>query len=308
VQGGIFLNKIAHYRRALWLKPGGPTLESVLKLALRQCPTPASTKFEYKSDSDAHIADRSRVGTGIFLTVYKEGRPAGTIESGGRTVRRRRAPKGEEFLRTGIYLTVVGNHVGYVADGHTNDGQITGLLHKFLEHAGRPDHETQFALHARGDRKQIRKLLKAGVKSVDLGLSAFLTTVKDANSDGGSSPFADAFGSVWKAIKAVGAASPNAAELDALSEIEATVHLGYDGRTANQLVPQMLSKIAAGVATSTDEFRILTRDGNLITRTDLVIKREVSIAGDEVALDTASAFSILSGVMKEWKAAGVFDY
>ncbi len=302
------MNKIAHYRRALWLQPGGPTLEVLLKAALGKCPTPASTKFEYRSGSDAHIAERAKNGTGLFFTVYKEGRPTGTIESGGQMVRRRKAPAGEEFLRTGIYLSIVGNHVGYVADGHTNDGQITGLLHKFLEHSGSADAETQFALHSRGDRKQIAKLLKVGVKSVDLGLSSFLATISEENENAEASPFAKVFGSMWNAVQALGAAAPNAAELEAFSEIEATVHLGYDGRSANTLVPQLLSKIAGGVAGSNDEFRIQTRDGNLITRTDLVIKSEVHIDGDDVALDATSAFSVLSGVMNEWKAAGVFDY
>lgn len=95
--------------------------------------------------------------------------------------------------------------------------------------------------------------------------------------------------------------------MQALSDIEATVHLGYDGRSAHHLVPKLLSTIANDVASSTDEFKIITRDDNVITRNKLVIRREVHIDGDEIALNPTSAFEVLNGVLKEWKTSGVFD-
>lgn len=302
------MEKTAHYRRALWLNAGGPTLEAILKSSLGKCPTPGATKFEYQKNINAHIAERSGgTTTGVFFTIYKEGRAAGTIEAGGSTVRRRKAPSGEEFLRTGIYLTVSGNHVCYVADGHTNDGQITGLLHKFFKHAGRRDQDTQFGLHAKADRKQVAKLLKSGVKSIDLGVASFLATVNDLNQEATKSPLAAMFGPLVKSIKNIGAATASASEVEAMGDVEAKVHLGYDGRSAHHLVPKILSKLAADVVDTNEEFSILTRDGNIITRQKLIIKHDVDIAGDEVAIDASDAFAILSGVMREWKTAGVFD-
>lgn len=301
--------KVAHYRRALWAADGGSTLEKILNLCLGNCPDVSSTKFEYKSDTDVQISERSLSagGTALYFTLYSEGRKAATVANGGPGVGRHKAPTGQEFLRTGIHLVVEGNHVGYLADGHTNDGQITGLFQRFIEHAKRPKSETQFHLHPRADRQQIEKLLKAGVKSIDLGISAFETTVNDINHEVTKGSLSAAIGSILAPLAQLGAKGRSPEEMLAASEIQTSIHLGYDGRSAGHLVPFLLAKIADGITDTEDEFKIVTRDDNVITRTKLVIRREVSVEGDEIAIDTASAFSAIRSAMKEWRSAGIFE-
>ncbi len=278
-----------------------------MKSALQKCPKPADTKFVYSSNIEAHIASRNGDNTGVYITMYSAGRKAGTVEAGGAKVGRQPPPKGLEFLKTGIYLVVSGNNVGYVADGHTNDGQISLLLQKFFEHAKRPKSSTQFGLHPKGDKKLIKELVKSGVKTIDLGIASYLPTIKQLNENAKkSAPFV-VIDPILKVISEIGKAAANQSETDAMSDIEATVHLGYDGRTSNQLVPQMMSKLAVQVAESDDEFKIVTRDGNIITRSKIAIRSEVDIDGDDIALDPQDAFKVLSRVMKQWKTAGVFD-
>lgn len=302
------MHKVAHYRRALWLADSYPTLEDVLVEALSNCPLPADTKFEYTHDIDVHIAARSTDNKSIYFTLYSEGRRTATVEAGGENVKRRSAPDGEEFLRTGLYLSVIGNNLSYVADGHTNDGQITNLLHRFFIHAGCEDNKTHFGLFAKADRAQIKSILSSGVKSIDLGLSSFLTTINEVNDDAGQTTLSGILGNLFDTVKKIGAAPANATEIEAMADIEARVHLGYDGRSANQLLPHILSKLADGVVESSDEFKIITQDENVITRDKLVIKRNVNIEGDDIALNPQSAFTVLSGLMQEWKAAHVFSY
>lgn len=286
---------------------GGSTLEAVLKAALKQCPQPIDTKFAYSSTVEAHIASRSPDSTGAYITIYSAGRKAGTVQAGGAKVGRQPPPKGQEFLRTGIYIKVSGNNLAYVADGHTNDGQITLLLQKFFEHAKRPKRATQFGLYPKGDKKLIKELIKSGVKTIDLGLASYLPTVKQLNEDAKKSGAFVVIDPLLKALSALGKAAANQSETDAMSDIEATIHLGYDGRTSNQLVPQLMSKLANQVADANDEFKIVTRDGNIITRSKIAIRADVDISGDDIALDPQDAFKVLSGVMKQWKTAGVFD-
>ncbi|RWB09006.1 MAG: hypothetical protein EOQ39_03655 [Mesorhizobium sp.] len=241
------------------------------------------------------------------MTLYTEGRRAATIQNGGPQVRRRAAPNGEEFLRTGIHLLVQGNHVSYVAEGHTNDGQITSLFHRFFQHCNRPVSDTQFALQPRADRAQIEALLAAGVKSIDLGMSAFETTVNDLNDAAPVGGIANRFRALIDAIQSIGGPDRSPEQIEAASEIQARVHLGYDGRTSNHLLPSLLATIASDVAESAGEFKILTNDDVLITHDKLVIKREVDVEGDDVAIESASAFAVLRDTMHGWRQAGIFD-
>lgn len=308
------MHKIANYRRAVWLVEEGHSLEEIITAKLADCPDVAATKFEYRAGVDVQIADRSTDGDGLgcYFTLFSEGTPAATVDNGGSNVHRRAAPAGEEFLRTGIYLVIAGNHVGYVANGHTNDGQITGLLHKFLEQKGAPKNQTEFHLMARADRREIERLLRVGVKSIDLGMSSFMATIEDINNTaapepGGVSNFIEGARDMGRGLmKIIGHDRPPH-EAEAASEIQARVHLGYDGRNANALLPIILAKIGNQIHDQADEFKIITRQDVVITRDRLVVKRDVDVEGDEIALVPASAFAVLRVAMSEWHDAGLLD-
>jgi len=304
--------KIANYRRSIWLSNTEKTLQELVMERLDHCPDVASTKFNYKPNIDVQIAERSVLGarTGCYFTLFSEGSPAATVDNGGANVHRRSAPTGEEFLRTGIYLSIEDDHVGYVANGHTNDGQITGLLHKFLQQHGAKNDETQFQLMPRADRREIERLLRVGVKSIDLGMSAFMTSLEDYNESVPSSSISEfRRGAIetGRGLKRMLLHDRSQEEREAASDLQTRIHLGYDGRSAHSLLPHILASIGEEVSDSTDEFKIITRQDVVITRDKLIVKREVNVDGDEIAIDPGSAFSALGSAMDEWKAAGLFE-
>jgi hypothetical protein len=306
------LLKTAYYRRALWLNDGGPTLETILKDVLSSCPDVASTKFDYKKGVDAQIPERSeasaaRRGTGIYLTLFKEGGRTATVQNGGPTVLRRSPPRGEEFVNTGIFLIAEGNHVGFVSDGRTNDGQLTGLFHRLFDHKGRPSSETQFALSPRADRKQIERLLRVGVKAIDLDVSAFSTTVADINGSATTGGLFQALGKIPEALRDIGRTKRSPAEAEAASRIQAKIHFGFDGRGADQLVPHILAQVAEPITEHGDGFHIVTNDDVIITREKLAIRRDINVEGDEVAASAESAFDGIRGAMRDWRRAGLFE-
>lgn len=311
------MQKVAAYRRAVWLIDDNHLLEDIIRSSLSNCPTVVSTKFEYKSNVDVQISSRSTNGEGIgcYFTLYAEGSPTATVENGGSGVHRRTAPDGEEFLKTGIYLIIQGNHVGYVANGHTNDGQITGLLHKFIESQGNANSMTQFALMARADRHEISRLLRTGVKFIDLGFSDFVTSSSDLNANhenyrtvsasrleriqNGISKVKDGLGEILGPDR-------SREEIEAAADLQARIHLGYDGRNANELVPQILASIGEELNDGDDQFKIVTNTGVVITRDKIVVKKEVNVEGDEVALVPQSAFDAVRFAMQEWRTPGLF--
>lgn len=306
------MRKTAAYRRAIWLAGDVRSLETLVEDRLTGCPDVASTKFEYKPDIDVQVSSRSTTGDGVgcYFTLYTEGGATGTVQNGGEGTFRRPPPRGEEFLKTGIYLVIQGNNVGYVANGHTNDGQITGLLHKFITAHGGKTGDTQFGLMARADRRQIDTLLRQGVKSIDLGLSSFIQSAELANRTAVQerhSNFERGLAALRNGVADIFGQDRSAEERRAAADVEARLHLGYDGRSASELVPHLLAAIGSEIEANSDEFKIVTKRDVVITREKLAIKREVDITGDDVILDPPSAFEAIRFAMSEWQEAGLFE-
>lgn len=303
------MQKVAHYRRAVWLEAGGPTLEVLIRGFLDLCPDVAATQFEYKSDIDVQVAERSIVGqgVGIYLTLYSEGRRAATVQNGGAGVNRRPAPQGEEFLKTGIVIVIQGNDVAYIADGHTNDAQITNLFHSAFRSRNFPEVHTQFVLTPRMNEAQLQAIIQRGVKSIDLGLSSFNSSIEQLNETGEHNAWLAPLVAVRNAMANAFGADKTPAEQEAASLIEASIHLGYDRRNRNELIPRVLSSLARGVEEHGSQFKIVTIDDLVITHDKLVIRAEINVDGDEVAIEAQSAFVSLRQVMSVWRATGIFD-
>lgn len=303
------MKKVSHYRRAVWLVDNGLTLEALVKRYLNKCPNVVSTKFIYGADIDVQIAERSTTGRGIgiYFTLYTEGRRAATVRNGGSNVNRRNAPRGEEFLKTGIIIMVEGNNVAYVADGHTNDAQITNLFHCAFKSQNFADVATQFSLMPKMNEDLLQRLIKKGVKSIDLGITSFNATIDQINNAGGNSDWLEPFAAMGEALRNAFGRDRTPLEAEAASHIEATIHLGYDGRSRNALIPQVLANLAHGVEELGSQFKIITTDDVVITHEKLVIRAEIDVDGDEVAIDAQSAFTPLRMIMRTWRRSGIFE-
>jgi hypothetical protein len=302
------MQKVAHYRRAIWLA-GGRDIERMMRRALARAPDVETTKFEYVAGVTAQIAERSEVGRGLglYFTLFAEGGRAATVENGGSTVGRTNPPRGREFLKTGIHIVIQGDHLSYVSMGQTNDGQITQLIAKFLENHGVPRDQLQFSFMARSNRRELDRLLRQGVKSIDLGVTSFMATAEQLAGGHRRDGLAQRGEAFVDAFRAMFGHDRRPEEIEAASEIHASLHIDYDGRSASPLVPELLSGLAHRVAGGDEEFKIVTKQDVVITRDRLVIKRDVIVDGDSEALESASAFGALRNCLAEWRATGILD-
>lgn len=304
----FIMEKIVNYRKAIWLAERTISLEDSVAVALMRHPTVVSTKFEYANDVDVQISRRDThgVGIGCYFTLYSEGSQAATVENGGEAINRIDAPVGEEFLKTGIHLVIEGDHVGYLANGMTNDGQITALLDGYLRYAGTPRENTLFQLMPRADRDQIRALLSVGVKSIDIGVSSFATAIEAMR--GENSSMLAAVQNFGRSIADVFTHDRSIEEAEAAADVEAKIHLGFDGRMARAATPRLLASIASEISdVDTGEFKIVTRNNDIITHDKLIVKRKMEVDGDEVALNSISAFTSIRAAMNDWRASGLFE-
>lgn len=303
--------KTAQYRKAMWLDRRGYTLEMILGDVFNQCPLPRDTKFPYKTDTQVHIASRNiganGDGLGCYFTLYTEGQRAAAIDNGGANLTRVPAPRGTEFLKTGVHLVVQGDHVAYISNSHTNDGQITGLLHCLFNHCDFDNERTQFQLMPRANRREVERLLRMGVKSIDLGIGAYLATIEEMNAGQQERPWVKPFADLATAIGDVFGDDRPMAEVEAASELEARISLSFDGRSANRLAPEIMSSIASDIVQDAGEFRIVTMQDVVITQDKLVIKATITVDGDDVAVSPVSSFPELRRAMAEWRDAGVFE-
>ncbi|XUY27607.1 hypothetical protein RMR21_004400 [Agrobacterium sp. rho-8.1] len=302
------MQKVSHYRRAMWPLEGR-SVEQFIKRALDNAPNVSDTKFIYQGDVTAQITmrDPQGRGLGLYFTLFSEGGATGTVENGGSRIGRANAPAGTEFLKTGIHMILEGNHLAFVANGQTNDGQITRLLAQFLNSKGIEGADTQFVYMPRSNRRELERLLSVGVKSIDLGVTSFLVAAEEmaaANPRNNLAQRGDAF---MNAVRGLFGEDRTPEEIEAASDIQAKLHLGYDGRSASYLVPQILGDLATQVTQGPDEFKIITTDDTVITRDKLVIKRDVNIEGDEIALDHQSAFAALRESLSGWRATGIME-
>lgn len=304
------MQKTAHYRKAIWLTEDAEqseTVEAIIFNALNGMPKVVDTKFEYKSGVDVQVSTRSVTedrGIGLYMTLYSEGKPTGIVENGGSKIGKASAPSGQEFLKTGLHMMISGNHLAYIANGHTNDGQINGLIHKFISHAGFNAEQAKFAFMPRGNRAEIQRLLGDGVKSLEIGMADFVTAMNDMNK-------AENVGQLPAPIRAfhrIFGRDRKHDEARAAGEIEAKVLLGYDGRGANALTPSVMSDIANQIVDGyDDQFRIITKNKEVITHEKLIIKRTINVDGDDIALDPDSAFTGLRYAISEWRKSGVLN-
>ncbi|NEI57473.1 hypothetical protein GR200_20755 [Rhizobium leguminosarum] len=303
------MQKVAHYRRAIWAVQGRPTVERLIQNALRAAPQVADTKFDYHGGVTAQVAYRSTAGagTGIYFTLFAVGGETGTVQDGGDRVGRARPPQGTEFLKTGVHVLVEDNHIAYVAVGHTNDGQITQLIAKFIRANGAADADTQFLFMARSNRRELDRLLQVGVKSIDLGVTAFMAAAEQLAEDNPRGGFAARRDAAVEAVRGIFRRNRSPQEIEAASELQASLHIGYDGRGASDLVPQLLGDLAAQISNGADEFKIVTRNDVVITRDKLVIKRDINVTGDEISLDPGSTFSALRDCLRDWRRDGILD-
>lgn len=204
-------------------------------------------------------------------------------------------------------MVMEGNHLAYVANGHTNDGQITRLLSQFLGSKGVEGADAQFVYMPRSSRRELERLLRVGVKSIDLGVSSFLVAAQQIANDTGTDGDSSVWGAFERTARGIFGRGRSPQEIEAAADIQATLHLSFDGRSASELVPHVLSALALQVTDGPDEFKIITKDDNVITRDKLVIKREVNVAGDDISLDNASAFSALRDCLTDWRRNGVME-
>ncbi|PYE31215.1 hypothetical protein C8J37_11212 [Rhizobium sp. PP-WC-1G-195] len=280
-----------------------------MRSTLSGLPEVVDTKFEYSSSVVAQIADRSLSGSGlgIYLTLFSEGGQTGTVQNGGGRVGRTRPPTGTEFLKTGIHLVIDGNHLAYVANGQTNDGQITALVTRFLKAKGAADPDTQFGFMARSNRRELERLLRQGVKSIDLGITSFLAAAQELSAANVSNHHAQARQSLLSLVSNLFGRDRTPEQIEAASEIQASLHIGYDGRGASDLVPQLLTSVASQVSDGSDDFKIVTKSDVVITRDKLIIKRDVNVEGDEISLDPQSTFQTLRECLRDWRRDGIMD-
>ncbi|MDM9649694.1 hypothetical protein [Rhizobium sp. S163] len=303
------MQKVAHYRRAIWAVQGRPTVETLVRNALRAAPEVGDTKFDYHGGVTAQVAHRSTVGagTGIYFTLFAKGGKTGTVQDGGDKVGRASPPAGTEFLKTGVHVLVDGNHIAYAAVGHTNDGQISQLVAKFIRANGATEADTQFLFMARSNRRELDRLLRVGVKSIDLGVTAFMAAAEQIAEDNPRDGIAARRDAALEAVKSIFKRNRSPQEIEAASELQASLHIGYDGRGASDLVPKLLGDLASQISGGADEFKIITKSDVVITRDKLVIKRDINVVGDDISLDPGSTFSALRDCMKDWRKDGILD-
>lgn len=298
------MEKVAHCRRAIWGKRDDKkTLSTLMAEALSKCPTVAATKYNYRSSISAQITERfDKPYVGVYFTLFYEGDPVATVENGGTAVKRRKAPKGEEFIRTGIHMIFDGDYIAYTADGQTNDGQITSLIHQLFEHCKFDKSHTIFQIFPKANSAALQAIIKDGVKSIDIGLSSFEVDADDVNSSAKVTKWDAARQALLKPLNEIFGKDRDQSEVEAASQIEVNLGLSFDGRSSTKLTSLILSEIAQDAIDNAGEFKIITTSGDVITHDKLSINNVMHVEGDRQGISPDSAYHGLCKSIDSWKS------
>ena len=96
-------------------------------------------------------------------------------------------------------------------------------------------------------------------------------------------------------------------ELDEASELQARLSIGFDGRRSGELVPLIMADIADEVSEESSDFKIITMQNAVITPEKLVVKKIVTVEGDDLAIEPISATTQLKQCLAAWRREGMFE-
>lgn len=302
------MKKVGHYRRAVWLRNQGTTLQSALNICIRKIAQQTLHVFDVAADEKCLVAVATPGGRSTFLhfVVYEAGAGAAVISTMLRAqqadAREVGPPQGREFIIAQVFCHVQDDHVLWTTHNSAlRDASIYGLFTEFIDSLHPSPAPTQFELRALLDQAAYRKAFRRGIAEIDLGVGDFRSTLERLV-NGGSLPrmgFIDHLASI------VGSA-PTQDEIKAASLIEGrlTLRPGRDWNSPH--VTAVMSKMAdAVVANHTDEFTIITKDGFRLTRDKMSVHKEYKVDGNKRVLNQAQVRQSLDRIFSDLQAAGV---
>lgn len=298
--------KTAHYLRSIF-GDQAVDLESLVSAARAIFGTVAASEIALGGGDIVRIQHYRSNSTGVFLHLarYIPGERASTLlpkaglpedDEGAQS-----APSGMEFKDGDSYLLINRHNVVFCSHGISVEKSRL-YLSMLFDKAGIDKLKRSFELRPATNIDKIRLLHRHGVKSIELGTTAYNISLPQEKPDGWVNKV---FSGVANELKALIAKDESSEELKLFEDLLVNVELRLDGNTRAAAVTQgFIEHVASSLLDDQEEsvisqFTITTRNNDKITSAQTRLQENFNVAQENGSI---SHFGVWDGLGKYLEA------
>lgn len=291
--------KTLYYLRAR--RDGNPfDLQALMTRARRRKNNCAATEIELGGGDVVRIQHYSATGgrLRLHLSRYVPGVSASTLQPMATTAEddeeTQAPPRGKEFKEGDCFLLIKDHHVLYCGHGIRKE-KAALYLSQLFRAANLHDESGGFDLVPASNLDKLKLIQEHGVKSIQLGVSAFDLSLPEARRNNWISK---SFGKLGDEFSALVSRDRAIAEQKALEDLIVNVEVRLDGNTravqdSQDFIEDLAETVLEDGETPISDFLIITQDGERITSGAIRLQTKVSVATKDNSVSHNSVWAEL---------------
>ena len=294
---GTYKNRTLGYRRAVWLMHSGQSFGDVLRDVLVERPDVKSTQITRPDGLVWDIRHRRIEGDKIYLHLasHNPGEEASTVTRDAAEesdLQRAPAPPGQDYL-DGDAMIFANKNDGLVCVSDVSEPATVAYLRALIDGTGRSTEAKSFELQRTANHATLKTLVQAGVKSVNLNVSAFSATLPLAFDE--NVTFGDKIkAGLNSAIAVLLGGDKTPADLEREADLQTFIEL--KARRNTELGLAAAARTAENVLDSfEDGYEIVTRSGIRITASEISVKESAKFAANGTTVDHRDVWDHMDG-------------
>ncbi len=291
-----FKNRTLSYRRATWFIDPDVSLRTIVADVLGRFADVSSTSIIRPDGTVWDIRHRRLARNEIYLHIasHNPGEEASTVTRDAKEegdLHRAPAPPGQAYLDGDAMMLISGDDV-IVCVSDVSENAVTAYLRALMEKAGRSE-SNNFELRRTANPATIRTLVRDGVKSVNLNVSAFSATLSLAFHD--SLTVGDQIkAGLNAALSTLIGGDRTPADLEREADLQTFIERKARGN--NEFALAAAARTANNVLDSFhDGYEIVTKSGVRITASEISVKEQARFAANGTTVDHGDVWDHMDG-------------
>lgn len=287
-----FKNRTLSYRRANWFIDPNKSLCTLVADVLSRFADVSSTSIVRPDGAVWDIRHRRLAKNEIYLHIasHNPGEEASTVTRDAKEegdLHRAPAPPGQAYLDGDAMMLINGDDV-IVCVSDVSESAVIAYLRALMEKAGRSE-SNNFDLRRTANPATIRTLIRDGVKSVNLNVSAFSATLPLAFND--HLTVGDQIKAKFNdALSTLIGGDRTPADLEREADLQTFIELKARGN--NEFALATAAKTANNVLDLFDEgYEIITKTGVKITASEISVKEQARFAANGTTVDHSDVWN-----------------
>ena len=292
-----YKNRTLGYRRAIWLMSTGQTFGDLLREILAESLDVKSTQIIRPDGLVWDIRHRRIDGDKIYLHLASNnpGEEASTVTRDAKEegdLQRAPAPPGQDYLDGDAMIFVSSNDV-LICVSDVSEPATVAYLRALIDGTGRSTEAKNFELHRTANPATLKTLVRSGVKSVNLNVSAFSATLPLAFNE--SVTLGDKIKSALNsALSVLVGGDKTPVDLEREADLQTFIEL--KARRNTELGLAAAARTAENVLDSFDDgYEIVTRSGIRITASEISVKESAKFAANGTTVDHRDVWDHMDG-------------